>query len=943
MSLLRAIPFGCDLIGEIVDTVMDGSLRDEDITIVFPGKRPSLYLKARLAARTGGKAFFPPRCFSFEELIDHLARRRYPSFEDLDSINAVWVIFDLIKTLAVFDRHPFRTKDFGEFINWGFHLLNFIERLDTEDISNDGLSHVERNAAIGYDIPSTVNELLVNLSVLRQEFHAALAQHSWFTRGTKHIAAAEEAKNMAGLEPGTIIFAGIFGLTGTEKKIVKSFWNSGRARVILSGNPEEWPLIKEFADYLNAGAAYEGQPDREQVYPVIHLHSGHDTHSEALEAYRIISENTHVRTAIVLPAPESLFPVLNLVVDRTEIPCNISLGHPMDRTAPYNLIRSILDSACERRPDGLYPAVLYLKVMLHPFIKNMFPDTGFRTLLFHIESLISGNTPEGFIPGIPGVMPDEIEMTVTTAENGPPLAPGSIDALKRVHTLLFGNYQKAVTIEDVGTSLEATLEAILNFTEIGSYALSGPIFDSLFKALAALKRCLFASERLSGDPVKNIRALHGIVLKHLGMADLPFDTHPIEDLEVLGMLEARNISFERLIILDVNEGILPGPRQINPVVPVGVFETLGIPPPEFGEAIYRYNFYRLVGSAREVHLIFRGSDDRPRSRYIEEIIWKEERRQEKLNVMSVKQTVVPVNLRRDIFPPVIAKTGPVISAMRAKGFSPTSLDTYVQCPLLFYFTRLAGLEERQGFSTDIDASSRGDIVHRVLFDAFTPFVGIPLTGQMEKDVLESLDRALKMHLSEQNLSGEYYLFRNMARYKLESFIKRHLRDIGDKRIIRYLEQKLKSRILVNDTPVTVSGKVDRIDCDDTGLVHDIIDYKTGSMSGQYPSKILHNTDFADIASIHDHVPSFQLPLYMIIFSKDKNIPIENVTARLIILGKNSEEPFFKSKQIDNRELVAAYSEGIRTVISHMLDPGLPFAAFDTRRCMECRARDLCHV
>ena len=937
MSRFRAIPFGCDLIEEIADTIAAG---DENVTIVFPGRRPSLYLKARLAARAEGKAFFPPQCFSFEELIDRIARTRYPSFEDIDGINAVWLIFTLIKTLPVFGGHLFRTKDFGEFINWGAHLLHFIERLDTEDIANDALTHVERNAAIGYDIPPSVNELLANISQLRQEFHALLAGHSLFTRGTKHLAAAEEAANMAGLYPGRILFAGVFGLTGTEKKVVRSFWDSGRTDVIVSGNPDEWPLLKDLAAYLKAGAEYREPVDIQP--PAIYLHSGHDTHSEALEAYRIIHEHINVRTAIVLPAPDSLFPVLNLVVDRIDAPYNISLGHPMDRTALFGLVRDILDTACERRPDGLYPSDLYLNVMLHPFIKNMYPDSDLRKLLLYVERVISGDAEDGFLPGRSAVLPEDMENTAA-ASAGETFDPGSIEALRKVHTLLFRNFQNAATIDVIAVNLETVLEAILNSTEVKSYALSGPIFDSLFKALEVLRRTLFAGIPLSENPVKNVRAMHDIVLKHLGMTDLPFDTHPVEELEILGMLEARNISFERLIILDVNEGVLPGPRQINPVVPLGVFETLGIPPPEFSEAIYRYNFYRLIESAQEVHLIFRGIDDRPRSRYIEEIVWREERKEKAINVMPVEQTIVPVNLKRGIFPPLIDKTESVISALYVRGFSPSILDAYVTCPLLFYFTRLIGLEERRGFSTDIDALSRGDVIHRILLDTFLPFTGTLLTRDRENDVLESLQSALKKHLAERYNSGEYYLFRNMARHKLRSFIKSHFKDCGEPFIIKHLEEKLGTQFLAGGIPVMLSGKVDRIDCDLAGQKYTVIDYNTGSVAGQYPAQILNKTDFSDIVSIHEHVPSFQLPVYINILSASRNIPIENIGARLIILGNNSEEPFFKNKRDDNSEVIAAYTDGIKTVISHMLNPDEPFTAFDTKRCMECRARDLCHV
>jgi ATP-dependent helicase/nuclease subunit B len=939
MSRFRVIPFESDLIDEVAGMIAGLDSGSENTMIVFPGRRPSLYLKENLARRAQS-AFFPPTCFSFEEFVDHLARRKHPGAEDIDRSDAIWLIFTLITTLPVFDGHPFRTKTFGEFLGWGSHLLNFIERLDTENIDNEALVNVESNAAIGYDIPQSVNELLANISVLRQEFHTALARGSWFTRGTKHLAAAEEAKEASGPDHGRVLFAGIFGLTGTEKSIVKSLWDAGRCDVIVSGGLDKWPLLGEIASYLKATPEL-GEKARD-IRPVIHLHSAHDTHAEAIAAYHMINESSRGPWAVILPAPESLFPVLNLIADRIDTPCNISLGYPVDRTALFGLVRSILDAACGKRPDGLYPVNLYLDVVLHPFVKNMFPDTDLRGLLLYIERSLTGDAEDVSLAGRSGILPDEIETFASVRGEGT-FDAAAITALKRIHVLFFRHPTVAATIHDMATSLESILEAVLDATDIRSYALSGPLFTNLFGTLEALKRALFANETLSANPVKNAQALHDIVLGRLTMADIPFDTHPIEELEILGLLEARSISFERLVILDVNEGILPGPRQVNPVVPIGVFEALGIPTPALSEAIYRYNFYRLIGSAREVHLIFRGSADRQRSQYIEEIIWNEEKQEKTLDVMPVRQNSLPVNLKREILPPVIEKTPSIVSALYVRGFSPSMLDAYVACPLFFYFTRLIGLKEHEGFSTDIGATNRGDIIHRILFDTFLPLQGIALTRETENIVLENLDKALQKHFTESSHSGEYYLFRKMAQYKLRSFVKAHLKNCEGPFIVQYLEEKLTAQFLVDGGPVNLSGKVDRIDRDASGEKFTVNDYKSGSGRGQYPASVLNKTDFLDIASIHEHVPSFQLPVYMNIFSASKGVPIEDISARLILLGKNTEEPFYKTRQDNRPELIAAYTDGIRTVISHMLNPDTPFAAFDTKKCMECSVRDMCHV
>ncbi|MBP7529551.1 MAG: PD-(D/E)XK nuclease family protein [Syntrophorhabdaceae bacterium] len=938
MSLLRVIPFGTDLIDEIA-----GIIEEEDADgqiIVFPGKRPSLYLKARLTAASGAKAFFPPRCFSLDGLIDHIARRRNPVFTDIDRADAVWLVFGLIRSLKVFDNHPFSRKGFGDFFHWGRHLLNFIDRLDMEGIDNNALINVEKNASIGYDVPQSVNELLSNISLIRGEFHDLLQENGWFTRGTKHIAAVEEIRNEVPADLRRVIFGGLFGLTGGERKVVKSFWDSGRATVVLCGNPDEWPVLKDLVSYLKATAEYK--IDRGAPLPSVHVHAGLDAHAEVLEAYRIVTEGARKKTAIVLPVADPLFPLLNFVVDRTDRRCNVSLGHPVERTSLFDLTRHILNARIERRPDGQYPAGEYLDVVLHPFIKNLAPESDLRGLLLYVERSLTGETGQSAMAGKPLTTLDQIEAEAA-AWAPPSTSTGAAAALCDIHRLFFRSFVNVSTVREMASGLEEALEAILLRTPVRSYVLSDTIFESFFGALASLRGALFSSARLSADPAQNTRAICDITLDYLGSGTLPFDTHPVEELEVIGMLESRSISFERVIILDVNEGVLPGPREVNPVVPLGVFETLGIPPPEFTEAIYRYNFYRLVGSAAEVHLVYRGSDDRPRSRYIEELLWKEEKAQGRLDVIPVRQTVLPVNLKRDKLPPVIEKTDAAMRALKTNFLSPSAVDTYVRCPLLYYFTRLMGLEERRTFSGDIEATDRGTIIHSILHETFRPFLRFPLAKDMEDEVRKSLDNALKSHFKNSPGSGEFYLFQRIAAYKLDSFLRRHLKTLSEPLIIEHLEERFRADVKIKGDAVTLFGRIDRVDRSTASGRYTVIDYKTGT-ARQYPSRIMQKADFGDIKSIHDYVPSFQLPIYMHIFSTQESVPLHSMDAGLFLLGSNSEETFFKGKdELEDKRLLDAYTQGIETVLSHMFDPNEPFSAFDTSRCMDCPARNLCHV
>ncbi|HOW54888.1 MAG TPA: PD-(D/E)XK nuclease family protein [Syntrophorhabdaceae bacterium] len=943
MSRLYSIAFGSDLIGEIAGIIAEDTGSQES-TVVFPGKRPSLYLKARLAAVSKGKAFFPPGCCSLDEFIDHIACKRRPAFADLGRADAVWLLYGLVRSLPAFDRHPFRKKGFGDFFHWGRHLLDFIDRLDTEGIDNNALLDVEKNAAIGYDVPSSVNELLANICVLRGEFHKLLQDEGWFTRGTKHIAALEEVREKVPLEPAQVIFAGLFGLTGTECEIVKHFWDAGETTIVIEGDPADWPVLKDLVSYLRAEVEHkEACP---APAPSVRLHSGHDAHAQVIEAYRIICKENHGKTAVVLPVSDHLFPLLNFVTDRTDLRCNISMGYPVERTSIFDLVRRVLNVLIQKRPDGLYPSGEYLAVMLHPFVKNIAPDTELRGLLSHIEQSLAGTGGQASLSGRPLVTLPQIEKEASEweASRGKTPASGSAgEALAEIHRLFFINPGNTSTIRDLATCLEEALEAILLKTPVRSYILSGAVFSSLLDALGSLKSTLFCNKVLSADPAENTRTLCDLTLLHLGGNIIPFDTRPIEQVEIIGMLEARNISFDRVIILDVNEGVLPGPREINPLVPLGVFETLGIPPPEFTEAIYRYNFYRLTGSAKDVHLIYCSAEDRPRSRYIEEMLWEEEKKQGKLSVIPSQHTVLAVNLKRESSPPFIEKTDAMIASMRQRGLSPSAVDTYVRCPLSYYFSRLIGLEKRQVFSEDIETTDRGGIIHGILLETFRPFLGLALTKEMEDDVRSAMEKAIKTYFDASPPSGEFYLFQRIAAYKLDSFLKKHMRDLDGPVVIEHLEERFAAALQTEGVPIKLSGRIDRVDHHSKTDSRTVIDYKTGT-SKQYPAKITQKTDFSSILSIHEHVPSFQLPMYMLMFSAQQGVPLDRMDAKLILLGSNSEETFLKGKaDTERKALLDAYMTGIETVVSHMFDPRKPFTAFDNDLCMDCPVKSLCHV
>ncbi|OPY77895.1 MAG: PD-(D/E)XK nuclease superfamily protein [Syntrophorhabdus sp. PtaU1.Bin058] len=432
-------------------------------------------------------------------------------------------------------------------------------------------------------------------------------------------------------------------------------------------------------------------------------------------------------------------------------------------------------------------------------------------------------------------------------------------------------------------------------------------------------------------------------LRLLQPMSLPFETKPIESLEIIGVLESRNISFDTAVILDANEGVLPQQRSVDPLIPAGVHEMLGIPSPRQSEEIYRYYFERLVLSSKNVHILYVDSEDRPRSRYIERIIWDAEKTQKAVDVIPIDRSVYPINLRPGTTMPVIEKTPFVMERLQLKSFSPSSIDHYVFCPVFFYYRDILSFEEKKTISDDIEATERGTMIHRILQETFEGYLNREISKPMHSEIIARLNRVIDRQLNGSTESGDYYLFKKLAAFKLQSFLQKDLNNAPDPFTIVHLEQRLEHTIDAGGTAVNLIGKADRIDLDPGTGQYTIIDYKTGG-STQYRRNFPQKISLSRMNDIHDYVSSFQLPLYVYLFHGQNNVPVATVNARLILLRNNVDEYLFREASVEEREaLYETYLTGIQTTLLDILDPARPFTPFDDRGCAECLFNHLCHV
>jgi ATP-dependent helicase/nuclease subunit B len=936
MKKIFYIPLGSDFIDVLKDFILGRSKDISRVAVVFPGKRPSLYLKRKLAEHFQ-KPFYAPVFFSIEEFIDYIIKQRYHDYSDIEYTDAIWLLYKSVQSLNTFNSHDLKHKGFGEFFSWGRYMLDFINQLDIENIPNTKLHSLENNAKIGYDIPESINKLLMNISILREDFHASLKKQKCFTSGLKYLSSLDVIEDINFSEFEMIFFAGLFAAGGVEKKLIKTIYEKGKGEIIIEGIPEEWPVLKKFILYLGASIEHIECKISEPAH--VKMYAGFDTHSEIIKTEEILKTINSKKTALVLPLSESLFPLLTFSIDRIDTRYNISLGYPFSRTSVFDLIANILNAQLTKRKGELYSTGSYLQLMLHPFIKNLEAPENVRALIYYIEKSLTSDI-QSSISGKSFIRLEEIESLLQ--EKG--LETGNEhNVMKELHKLFYQNIEKADNLLKMSEALDKSLQFILSYTPLRSYVLSGEILRHVYQSLEGLKHALFCREILHPDQEENKRILCDFILYHLKMINLPFETKPIEDLEIIGVLESRNITFDAVIMLDVNEGIMPQPKKIDPLIPLGIYDILGIPSPEFNEEIYRYYFYRLIKSAKEVHLLYIDAEDKQRSRYIEQLLWQHEKLKKELNVIPIIHTVNKVNLRPATSVPEIKKTEIALRKLKNMVYSPSAIDNYVKCPVMFYYSNILNFEEKRIVTDDVDIMDRGNLIHRILFDTFQGFMKREIDPSYYDDILNKMHMEIESFFKNKMVAGDYYLFKTLAGYKLDAFLRKSIRNATGPFIIQYLEETVRGNVTAVDANIQFKGRIDRIDLSLYNNENMIIDYKTGNTK-QYSYSILKKTDFNSIVDIHKKVKSFQLPLYVYLFHRMSSTPVKDINAKLILLKNNEEELLFENNlEINKESILDMYINGVKTVLTDLLEKSKPFKPFDDNLCSTCTFIGLCHL
>lgn len=890
------------------------------MAIVFGGKRPALFLKRELARRIG-RGFVSPQFFTIDEWMQRIVDRK-ESFRKGQDLDQCYLLYNLAKRLT--PQILQGRESFARFLPWTREILNFIDQLDLERVDNHKLTRIQENAQIGYPVPKDINRLLEHIVILRKAYHEHMLQERIYSRGFQYRRAADLVAATDFNEFDRILFCNFFYLNRCEETVIKHLVQCEKADLFFQGDERRWPVFKRTARFLGTPIR-EGE---EVVRPRIdlELHQGFDVHSQVGIIKEILKTIDRTdRTVIVLPDPGHMIPLLSEIAVLIK-DFNISIGYPLKRSSVSTLLEFVFQAQLSRK-DNIYYARDYLKVLRHPLVKNLQiggHPAATRILVHKIEEILTGKimTP---ISGNLYVTLDELQesqelysLAAATLKNMK--IDIGIDALKetlgQIHCLVFSQWQEIRDFHDFSRSLQSFMHDFLEKSFLRRYPLNLKITDRILTLCEELEDSDFRHETFPQED------LFKIFTAKVEREMVNFKGSPLKGLQVLGLFETRALNFDHVIVMDVNEGVLPHLNIYEPLIPREVMISLNLDRLEQEEEIQRYQFMRLISSAQKVHLVYQQSKDKERSRFVEELVWDAENREKKIGAIRP----VTAGFKVEVFPvrKEARKTPPMIAFLKKHRFSASSIDTYLRNPWEFYLNYVLGLRESEDLLNEPEGRQIGTFVHELLEDTFKKFIG------KKPKIDAAFERSFRKTLSERfersfgrSMKSESFLLKAVIDERMNRFLTKEAGD-PDRYVqeILFLERAFEDKIRLSCGEISFVYKIDRVDRMQDGTIL-LLDYKTGSVDPM--PKGLERIERMDLSrqNILEDVRSFQIPLYFNYL--DKFFPDDEVNAAFYNLRETELKPFLGKKMgIDRQRIRQAFLRPLDFIVSEVLNPDVPF-------------------
>lgn len=940
------------------------------LAFVFPNRRAGLFFQKYLS-EISERPLFSPLILTINDLFMQLSGK-HPA----DKIQMLFRLYELYK------QRSGSSESFDEFIYWGEMLLNDFDDIDkymvdarmlfrnVSDLKSldddfNYLSPEQVQAIRSFwssfypkgDSPNQQHflELWEILYDLYAGLRTSLAKDGCGYDGMifREVVEQLEKEPMSDFPFDQVVFVGLNALSVSEERLLLALQKKGvadfywdyvgpwvtdpdnKASFFLERNLRLFPSRMQLpaTGPVQAEIRVMGVPSAigqaKQVYPIL----------QALADEQQLTDESALRTAIVLPDEHLLVPVLNAIPEAIQH-INVTMGYPLAGTPVAALMEYILTLQKNIRYIDRVPVFYFrdvLPILNHQYVMAAAPEEVSQL----VKDMTAGNRI--YVHAADLNRHELLSILFTPVQNTEELSDYLIHVLEALNACLRNNRPNPDDEEMISNSTQTTADIEQEF---------------IFHYFATVNRM---KEVMREAKIEMRLDTYFRLLKRMtDLITIPFEGEPLSGLQVMGVLETRALDFDRLIILSMNEGIFPLKKAANSFIPYNLRRGFGLPTYEHQDSVWAYHFYRLIRRAKQVTLLYdtrtTGLQTGEVSRFVHQLRYHYQYPLiDELVVYDVASSAVP--------PISVQKTAEVEKLLSdflsggTRALSASAINTYLDCPLKFYFSVLEQIQEEDEITETVERDVFGSILHKVMEDLYAPFKGklvtadlLKLLGKDQPLLTGTIARAFAELFFKspvvRPLEGENFLTGEMIRKYAEKILEQDARFTP----FHYIEseKKVRATITLSDRRVVqLKGFIDRVDSLDRVLR--IVDYKTGSGKLEFESvEGLFDKEVKDRPKAVMQVFLYawmyqQLPEYT-------GMPIQPAIYYLRTLFQRSFNPVVEQKKgrgkadkVNSFQEFASDFEGkLRQCLDEIFNLDIPFTQTETgKACAYCSFRGLC--
>jgi len=948
------------------------------LTLVFPNRRGGVFFTNYLNSQIT-LPLISPEIITINELFSTLSPLHVP-----DRLSLTFRLYKVYRELTK------SNELFDDFYFWGEMLISDFDQVDkylvnAHDLFTNvtelkeidarfGSLHEDERERLG-DFWKTLSEkektpnqqefirLWEDLNGVYENLRTSLLREGLAYEGMLYREVVEQmVKNQgASLEGKHFIFIGFNALNKCEEELFDYLKTNGKASFYwdfdiyyLEDITQEagYFLRKNLIRFPHSGyiPECESLTSVPKTMKIVNVASqvGQAQVATAELLFQYSGEQNFDETAVVLCDEELLLPVINALPENID-KVNVTMGYPLKMTSVFSLVSQLIDLQKNAR-NSAGEVSFYnkdvLRVLSHQLVIDFEPLKSKELIdlilknnsIYLTKKELSGNALFRQLFNFPQKI---LELS---------------DYFLEILKALFLQWERKSEDEKTNDLFAPNEKA--PDENFGIYR------EYIYQSWLAVNRL---KDILVNDGIKVFEsenfvskdAFFRFLLQYMSGISIPFDGEPLEGLQVMGILETRTLDFKNIILLSMNDGIMPKISSSGSFIPYNLRRVFGLPTIEEQNAMYAYYFYRLLQRAENVTFVYDsgagGLFTGEKSRYLYQLQLESPFEISETNmVFSVENIAVqPIVIAKD--EKVMIRLNDYLNGQRR--LSPSAIDKYLTCPLQFYFRYSAGLDEPDEISEEIDAMIFGTLFHDAMEHIYKPYIDKTIDSETITGIINNQELISDTILTSfrtvyfKGMKTEEKVLLTGRNWLIYEVIKKYvnkLLEVDRNRTpfeIVGLEKKVETTISINELKrnVLIGGTIDRIDLKNNRLC--IFDYKTGSVELSFPMLI----SLFDKENTKRNKAAFQTLIYSYILHKNQP-EITDIHPGIYSLRgifEDDFDPSLRSKEIGNQpvEFVAVsdmFEAHFRVLLEEIFDLKIPFSqTTNEEHCKYCSYRQIC--